>query len=199
MRALPVITCSAALHSRLQDADDLTKREIVRRVTDYARDVQESGIGKIHRRMDGLIEQAKQQDPSSEKITCVKGCQNCCKVPVHITAPEAKLLVETAKREGIEIDMDRLHVQARAGDDEWYDLPDEQRRCVFLDETGACRVYAERPMSCRKHFVMSSSDLCDKPTTRILKWSPLEAEMLASAAVSTFQTGLFSSMILQER
>jgi Fe-S-cluster containining protein len=76
---------------------------------------------------------------------CAKGCAFCCHLPVLVTAPEAALLAEVARR--------TPDVRAR--------LEKEERRCPFLGDDDLCVAYDVRPLRCRAH---TSSDraVCER-------------------------------------
>jgi Fe-S-cluster containining protein len=93
---------------------------------------------------------------------CKKGCDGCCHTQVSVTEDEAIIL---SKRivEGIQIDEDLLKKQMATKDNstEFFKLNYADRRCIFLDQDGACRVYADRPSVCRTNAVLGSASQCD--------------------------------------
>lgn len=74
-------------------------------------------------------------------VTCAKGCASCCHMNVSITRAEAERLGRAVGREPASI-LQSLHRSREhfAG-----------QPCTFLGSDGACSVYADRPLSCRKH------------------------------------------------
>jgi Fe-S-cluster containining protein len=101
---------------------------------------------------------------------CQKGCSACCHTQVSVTEDEARLLSQKI-RDGIDVDIQRLKIQMTAGNEAeaFFKLDFETRRCIFLDDQGACRVYEDRPAVCRNNVVLGSPDQCDtregiKPT-----------------------------------
>ncbi len=93
---------------------------------------------------------------------CKMGCSACCHTQVSVTDDEAILLVEKIK-DGVKIDYDRLKKQMSAKDDDsaYYKLSFEERKCIFLNEEGGCRVYEDRPSVCRTNSVIGESSQCD--------------------------------------
>jgi Fe-S-cluster containining protein len=93
---------------------------------------------------------------------CKVGCDACCHTQVSATADEAELLVQKINS-GLEISIERLQKQMSAGNDSslYFNLPYADRRCVFLDEEGGCRVYDDRPSVCRSNAVLGDADQCD--------------------------------------
>lgn len=128
----------------------------------------------VHRLVDEAVSLPFSSSTVKERSPCKKGCSACCHTQVSVTRDEAKLLALKIE-EGLEIDLGRLLTQAGAKNtsSEYYALSFEQRKCVFLDGEGACRVYEDRPSVCRTNVVLGNADQCDtkeeiKPT-RLVK------------------------------
>lgn len=69
---------------------------------------------------------------ASGELRCSRGCDRCC-------APGLSVLPVEAERIARFLDEREVEGGVRAD------------RCVFLDRTGACQVYAARPVLCRTH------------------------------------------------
>ncbi len=95
-------------------------------------------------------------------VPCKSGCSACCHTQVSVTSEEAELLI-TNIDEGIKIDIEKLDLQAAAGNSpaEFYKIPYAKRGCVFLDGQGNCRVYKDRPAVCRTNAVVGEASQCD--------------------------------------
>lgn len=93
---------------------------------------------------------------------CKRGCTACCHTQVSVTDDEAELLVKRIKS-GVSIDQERLKLQMQAGSDDeaFFKIAYNDRKCIFLDEQGACTVYEDRPSVCRTNSVLGTSDQCD--------------------------------------
>jgi len=134
----------------------------------------------LHAMMDRELEAA-----ANQAISCREGCSGCCHYEVEITSDEAELL-KTVVQEGNRIDYEQLEEQAsrerKAA--EWSHFWNPRNRCVFLGETGACQVYADRPAICRKHLVVSPASACTTPGAAVAPVQVLMAEILLSAATS---------------
>lgn len=93
---------------------------------------------------------------------CKKGCDGCCHTQVSVTEDEAIILSRHIEN-GLPIDLDRLNKQmiTKNNSEEFFKLNYADRRCIFLSEEGACRVYADRPSVCRTNAVLGSPDQCD--------------------------------------
>ena len=115
----------------------------------------------VHKLVDEYLKEVF-SDPLVKKLSpCKEGCSLCCHTEVSITLDEAELLVKKIKG-GIEIDLDRLQAQAEnAARESYFKIPFEERKCVFLSEKGACRVYEDRPSVCRTNAVVGTNEQCD--------------------------------------
>jgi len=156
---------------------------------------------EIHGTLNELIRRDGEGDVDSLKIQCRRGCSHCCSNPVEIWPQEAAALVAAASAAGIELDRAKLERQAAQSIESWPKQPAADRACVFLGADGACRVYAARPVACRKLLVTSDPALCD--TTRYSpadteRWFSWESEMLAVAALEVFGGGLMPAQLLAE-
>lgn len=67
----------------------------------------------------------------AERLVCRRGCSDCCVDGLTVVRLEAER-IRRAHRDLLE-----------AG------APHPEGACAFLDEQGACRIYAERPLVCR--------------------------------------------------
>lgn len=81
--------------------------------------------GEIDREADRLANE------HAERLRCGRGCSACCLDDLTVSPVEAELIRDTHPA---------LLSEAE---------PHPKGACAFLDEEGACRVYAERPSVCR--------------------------------------------------
>lgn len=139
------------------------------------------------------------QDPEIEKsISCKAGCFSCCKNLINvITFDEACLLYEYAVQNNIEIPLDKLIKQANHPTlEKWKTLDEEERKCVFLNSEGLCKVYEVRPISCRKALLRSEPDICSsfnpQKISRVV--SPI-CEVIDCAILNTVPTDTFPRML----
>jgi Fe-S-cluster containining protein len=100
-----------------------------------------------------------------ELMPCKAGCTGCCHTQVSVTEDEAELLAHNISN-GVEINYKLLEHQSLAGNDTaaFFAIPYGERRCVFLDDQGACKVYKDRPSVCRTNAVLGSASQCDTST-----------------------------------
>lgn len=118
------------------------------------------------------------------EVSCKKGCSACCHMEVEVTNYEAEILVNLLKN-GHAVDQKRLYQQSMRNpqDPRWKDgLRNPENRCVFLNAEGACSIYEDRPVMCRRHSVTSPAKSCetlDAPIT--LRYFP-RVDLLISAA-----------------
>lgn len=116
---------------------------------------------------------------------CKKGCSACCHTQVSVTDDEAEVLVLRIK-EGLEVDLDRLRLQfaAKNDSDQYYRMKFQDRKCVFLDDQGSCRVYNDRPSVCRTNAVIGESSQCDTTVsiqeTRLVRTPKSDMAVFAS-------------------
>lgn len=138
-----------------------------------------------------------------ELMPCKSGCTGCCHTQVSVTEDEAELLFENISN-GVEIDFNSLEKQARAGNDatEFFVISYNERRCVFLDEQGACKVYKDRPAVCRTNAVIGDEAQCDTSinaeVTSIRLVKTQEADMAIFGAFALAKnSGTLPVMLLQ--
>jgi Fe-S-cluster containining protein len=101
-----------------------------------------------------------------ERIQCRKGCTDCCHHLFQITEVEAAFISQGVKRLSVE-ERERLRERARryskdreallaekAAPDAWGSLPPPGLRlaCPALED-GACRIYSNRPLICRRYGI----------------------------------------------
>lgn len=132
-------------------------------------------------------------NPAAKKfVTCHKGCSACCHTQVSVSQDEAKLLAQNVISKGIELDLTKLYIQGNVENDskKWFELPYDLRGCVFLDKTGSCSVYEDRPSVCRTNNVLSPPKNCEtkdgieKPI-RLLNTEKADIAIIASYEAST--------------
>ena len=98
------------------------------------------------------------------------------------------------------IDSDKLSKQANHNLENWMELDLKDRKCVFLDEEGACSVYEARPGVCRKHLVTAKPDQCVASGTlpkneRIFN---VDVELMISALWQVRPQGNMATMLTNE-
>jgi Fe-S-cluster containining protein len=134
-----------------------------------------------------------------ELISCKSGCFHCCHYQVEITFEEALILANYVLEKKIIIDDEMLRTQSSIPDSEWYDYPEELRKCVFVGENGECKVYEDRPMACRKHNVTSGAEFCQgKPGPHIDGITSPVIEAFVSGAISASRESGFLPKMLQK-
>lgn len=168
----------------------------------YTRILSDATPGKARAlRLHSMIDQAMEATKSFP-VSCGKGCGGCCHFAVEITGDEAELL-HALLEEGVEIDFARLGRQATLGRDSaaWKIPWSVETRCVFLDTDSTCRIYAHRPVACRKLVVTTPAKLCASSSSMIDPIGVLTVEIIVSAAISLsgYRQGLLSKMLLESR
>lgn len=89
----------------------------------------EEQVIALHREIDALVGQLEAHHAA--RLSCARGCSGCCVDDITVFEVEADLI--------------RRRHEALLADGE----PHATGACAFLDDEGACRVYAERPYVCR--------------------------------------------------
>lgn len=126
-----------------------------------------------------------------EFVPCKTGCSACCHTQVSVTEDEADLLLHNITN-GVEIDYNLLSLQTEKGNktEEYYKLSYKERRCVFLDENGACKVYSDRPAVCRTNAVVGEASQCstdgkEQGPIRLVKTSKSDMVIVGAYVRST--------------
>lgn len=135
-------------------------------------------IEDVHRRLANTLQE--QIEHSEQKPSCTKGCASCCEQLVLISTGEAILILEhhaqlfqeqqeplraqadisreLCASQNINPDTPQGAQTLEALSELWWE---KRVPCVFLDaSTKACRIYDQRPISCRTHMVSSDPALC---------------------------------------
>jgi len=135
----------------------------------------------VHQFVDDCNEEVFKNSLVKQHSGCHKGCSACCHTEVSVTPDEAELLAKLVQ-DGVTIDTQKLYIQKQviASNESYYSLPYSQRGCVFLGETGECRVYNDRPSVCRTNVVLGDSSQC----------STLDGQMKEMRLVKTEQADM---------
>ncbi len=156
----------------------------------------------IHKLIDEYNEEVFAHPLVKQFSPCKMGCSACCHTQVSVTEDEAEVLSQKISA-GLVIDNGLLKLQSETRDDSsaFYKMKHEDRKCIFLDEAGACRVYEDRPSVCRTNAVLGEADQCD--TTDSIKPIRLinthKADMVIYAAyLHSQKSGSLPHMISQK-
>ena len=116
----------------------------------------------VHEAVDEFNQEVFTHPLVKQYSPCTMGCSACCHTQVSVTEDEAILLARIVKQ-GLPIDLNQLQHQMKAKDDdsEYYKMPFAERKCIFLQEDGACGVYEDRPSVCRTNAVIGEAAQCD--------------------------------------
>lgn len=90
-----------------------------------------SPLDVVERLHEAIDEAARPiEEKNRARLRCGRGCSGCCVDDLTVFEVEAEAIV-------------RRHADVLAGS------PHVEGACAFLDEHGACRIYASRPYVCR--------------------------------------------------
>jgi Fe-S-cluster containining protein len=155
-----------------------------------------------HDVIDEAVDTTLKHDKHGRDVTCRRGCSACCRLHVVVTKPEAVLARMAADDVGWQVDRERARLQARMSTTEqWRELSDADRACVFLTPAGECAIYEHRPMACRKYMVISDPVDCDSvlmPGHKVGQLVCVGAEIVFSASLTVFESGTLAAMVLAE-
>lgn len=135
-----------------------------------------------------------------EFVPCKAGCSACCHTQVSVTEDEAELLLHNIDN-GVEINYERLSLQTEQGNEtsDFYKLSYQDRKCVFLDENGSCKVYKDRPAVCRTNAVVGEASQCStdgkvQASLRLVKTSKADMVIVGAYANAT-ESGTLPTML----
>lgn len=116
----------------------------------------------IHKLIDEYNEEVFAHPLVKQFSPCKMGCSACCHTQVSVTEDEAEVLSQKISS-GLMIDQNLLKLQSETKDDSsaFFKMSFADRKCIFLDGEGACRVYDDRPSVCRTNAVLGDADQCD--------------------------------------
>jgi Fe-S-cluster containining protein len=99
---------------------------------------------------------SEQEEAASPRapLACKAGCSTCCRSAVGVSPPEALRIAEHLRATRDASALADLRGKLEEVDDAtrattWEERTRLRRPCAFLDASGACTVYAVRPLSCR--------------------------------------------------
>jgi hypothetical protein len=123
--------------------------------------------------------------PKNQRVYCQKGCANCCSLVVNCSFPEAAAIAHRLTTEQQKLVADKaLLIQSLATSN--HSLIDFLRHyrniigsCIFLaPQDQGCRIYSERPLSCRALLSTRPSAWCGIDFATL---HPLEKEAFLSS------------------
>jgi Fe-S-cluster containining protein len=126
------------------------------------RDVKRAHLAIIdaYERLDARIESTIAS--SGLLPACHRGCEWCCHgVKINVTALEALAIAERVRLEG-----EQLCLAVKAAAERRHNMNTDQLfnsgdPCPFLGASGECKIYDVRPMACRRHCCLDSSE-CER-------------------------------------
>ena len=130
--------------------------------------------------IDGLTELARQRQEELDeqidtwradagkglRIWCGPGCGNCCTLTVNTTLLEAFAIERTldaGMRQKVTATCDRIIAHTAASKDTRGFLTGYRKAvgpCPFLDDSGSCTIYGQRPLACRALLATRPPEWC---------------------------------------
>ncbi|WP_419764308.1 MAG: YkgJ family cysteine cluster protein [Arcobacter sp.] len=114
----------------------------------------------VHKELDEILEAFSLSFPNKTVIACKTKCSHCCSFPIHCSPQTIEYIAS--------------HIEASYSDDEIKSLivafhkniedrqaPFFRATCPFLDEDNCCKIYEQRPLSCR-WFTSPDASLCER-------------------------------------
>lgn len=172
-------------------------QDVLKRLRKTPNDIKRARF--VHKLIDQFNQEVFSNPIVQEMSPCKAGCSMCCHTQVSVTEDEARLLVMRIN-EGTSIDESLLEKQMAVGNDDFkfFSLSYEERRCIFLNDLGQCKVYEDRPSVCRTNAVLGAADQCDTKSgvrpVRLVKTE--KADMVIYASFLSSQTsGTLPSLV----
>lgn len=117
--------------------------------------------------LDGMIaEWLHERAATGKRIFCAAGCSNCCTLFVQATLVEALIVAAglTAPQAQKLADYVLRQRESLASVSDFLTILRKQRQeigpCPFLDNTGCCGIYAQRPLACRALLSTKPAEWC---------------------------------------
>jgi hypothetical protein len=100
----------------------------------------EASYLQLAAKVDAFFGRVRERYPDA--LHCEKGCSSCCNQHLSVITTEFRRIAQAVLA---------LPPAGRAALSVRLDAGRADPRCPLLDDAGACRVYAARPMICRSH------------------------------------------------
>ncbi|MBP1628046.1 MAG: hypothetical protein H6Q00_2521 [Holophagaceae bacterium] len=125
-------------------------------------------------------------------LQCRKGCAHCCEFRVEALPVEALRIAAHLGRQGDEPLAEWTRsLEAQASYARGRSEKDYQRKCTFMDQEGACRIYEVRPFKCRVyHSLDEESCRVHRKNYKIGLLGQLESMVVQSVVELFGQAGL---------
>jgi Fe-S-cluster containining protein len=122
----------------------------------------------MYNRLDQHVEDFIREE--KHEVSCKKGCAHCCRIMALVSLAEgiriADLVLRMPKQQRLYVTQ-RLKESAPPPEMTVNDYASQGLYCGFLDlESKECKIYEERPASCRYHYALSDPKLCTPGQSR---------------------------------
>lgn len=134
---------------------------------------------------------------SDLKVSCSKGCGECCFQPIRVTQTEGEFITSYVNHFNVEYNLPQLKAQYGKSNNEFLKLRSNDRKCIFLGDDMCCKVYDVRPLVCRNYFVISPKNICNRDSDAKIKvtGSQTAAELIANFLSEEKISGLLANMV----
>lgn len=142
--------------------------------------------------LDGIITAwLREREGAGRRTFCTAGCSNCCTLFVQATLVEALIVADGLTPPQLHRlkEYVLLQQQVLTGASDFLTILRRQRReigpCPFLDDSGCCSIYAQRPLACRALLSTKPAEWCSvdfatlDPLEKRLYQESLEREVVS--------------------
>lgn len=172
---MKIVTDSKEIKSRLRDYDPSLVGKKLQPIKNYSNKKIENLLKIINQKTKNpnditqaildLSDEFRNQDGVSKHTVCQNGCAHCCKIPVSVTALEAKLIGSIINQP-----LKNPNTIKNSTGNSY---------CPFLDKKKAsCSIYKVRPLHCRNFHSLDHYNYCAQLNTTHLIFTTASSSRL---------------------
>ncbi len=114
----------------------------------------------VHQQLHEILEAFSISFPNKTAIACEAKCSHCCSFPIHCPPQIIEHIANHIETNFSKEDIQKLIVAFHKNIQE-RKAPYFRAMCPFLDEDNCCKIYEQRPLSCR-WFTSPDASLCER-------------------------------------